>query len=1007
MLHVFSTNTKETTSRQLQDSLIDYCLTKGSWSYNRMAGKLYISILYKDIFNSSVPLSLKETHEKLVSVGLMSDDFKNAFSDEDYVELEKIIDHSKDLTYAHYQIKQIMKKYSLMDRTQNIFYESPQQVYMRVAMRMCQNKGTGKQRLTRIKRHYKMYCDGIVNIPTPYFTNAGTKRSGFLSCFPAGSLVTTINGRKPIETVLEGDLVLTHTDTYKPNLHLITKEYDGKFVYLNTTASYNNELCSTENHRIFGLKLNSVSCLKNTDIYKPEWIRADNYRIGDYIKLNYDRTVLDPNLNVFDVIKNHLPCEGYLLEDSGKITKRTYEGKERSINNITNFNIYSEEFFRLLGYYLAEGHYYDKVKGSENVGFTFNINESEYIRDVKEILESFGAAVSIVENTSDNSTKITTSSKVISSALFLLCGKHSGSKILSKEIYLAPLQYQKQLLSGVIRGDGSTVISGFTLTLHNKELMYQLRDICLRCEYYFCLTSYKKIPIHSKTLPYNIRINVSADSELAQLVNKDLHKMRQTKVCVGSYNILYREDGAYGRVRLIQTENKKCTVYDLSVEKDHSYTVNGVAVHNCNLHTSDDTIGSLSAGDHISYMMTVGSAGQGSKIYTRTIGTPVKGGAIVHSGKINYYRTQVAMINANLQNGRGGAETQYYDCFDPEWKTIQKFKNQMTPLERQVRGLDYSMCFNSFFLNKAARNEDIAVFDYGRFPDLYKAMAEPTSDNFERIYNNCLALGLFETFVNAREILLGALIEALSTGRHYLCNLTEMNRHTPFKEPIVQSNLCGEIKLSTKAYNEIIELYWPRYLEDKETPPAVKEWIQEQVDKTEGETATCALSAISIGKVKNQEVHKEAAWVALDMIHTAITETDYMLPHIKYTSTKRMSAGVGMMDLAHALAKRKLSYDSQEGRNFIHQVSESQYWWLLEASLELSKEFGVAEWMHKTKWTDNNSWLPLDTYNRNVDSLITCGLQHNWDDIRQRIIENGGHAFSVLSSDMPKLLLGI
>ena len=183
--------------------------------------------------------------------------------------------------------------------------------------------------------------------------------------------------------------------------------------------------------------------------------------------------------------------------------------------------------------------------------------------------------------------------------------------------------------------------------------------------------------------------------------------------------------------------------------------------------------------------------------------------------------------------------------------------------------------------------------------------------------------------------------------------------------------------------------------------------MKEQVDKTEGETATCALSAISIGKVKNQEVHKEAAWVALDMIHTAITETDYMLPHIKYTSTKRMSAGVGMMDLAHALAKRKLSYDSQEGRNFIHQVSESQYWWLLEASLELSKEFGVAEWMHKTKWTDNNSWLPLDTYNRNVDSLITCGLQHNWDDIRQRIIENGGHAFSVLSSDMPKPLLGI
>ena len=56
MLHVFSTNTKETTSRQLQDSLIDYCLTKGSWSYNRMAGKLYISILYNNMVQNKEEL---------------------------------------------------------------------------------------------------------------------------------------------------------------------------------------------------------------------------------------------------------------------------------------------------------------------------------------------------------------------------------------------------------------------------------------------------------------------------------------------------------------------------------------------------------------------------------------------------------------------------------------------------------------------------------------------------------------------------------------------------------------------------------------------------------------------------------------------------------------------------------------------------------------------------------------------------------------------------------------
>ena len=137
------------------------------------------------------------------------------------------------------------------------------------------------------------------------------------------------------------------------------------------------------------------------------------------------------------------------------------------------------------------------------------------------------------------------------------------------------------------------------------------------------------------------------------------------------------------------------------------------------------------------------------------------------------------------------------------------------------------------------------------------------------------------------------------------------------------------------------------------------------------------------------------------MIHTGITESDYMLHHIGYTSKKRMSAGVGIVDLAHDLARYKLKYDTQEGRDHIHKVAERHYYWLLEASLELSKEFGNAEWMHKTKWTDENSWLPIDTYNKNVDELITVDLQYDWEDLRSRIIENKGHAFSVLCCHMP------
>lgn len=578
VLHVVSTLPQEVTSEQLQQALIDHCLTKATWSYNRMAGRLYAALLYKKLYNGKIP-TIKDLFSKLVNVGLMDVNFFESFSDEDYLQLEAVIDHKRDLNYAHYQIEQSVKKYALKNRADNIDYETPQFSMIRVAMRMCMNKGVGVERITRIKRHYDQYSNDKVNVPTPYYTNSGTIKNGFQSC-----------------------------------------------------------------------------------------------------------------------------C----------------------------------------------------------------------------------------------------------------------------------------------------------------------------------------------------------------------------------------------------------------------------------LHHTNNTVGSLAASDHISYMMTVSSAGQGSKIYTQSIGSPVRGGSIVHQGKTPYYRAQVAMINANLQNGRGGAETQSYDVYDPEIETIQKFKNPMTPSARQVRGLDYAMCFNKFFAQKAASNEDYALFDYKETEDLYKAMGNPDTSVFEKLYNNYIALGKAVRFVNAREVLYNALSEAVETGRHYLTNLSEMNRHTPFKTPIFLSNLCQEIALSTKAYDSVEQLY---------------------KEEESGEVAMCSLAGINVGRINSDEDYKEATWVALDMIHTGIKESDYVLPQIGFTAKKRMSAGVGIVDLAYAMAKCKLKYSSEEGRNFIHELAETHYWYLLEASLKLSEEFGNAEWIDRTKWADG--WLPTDTYNKHIDEVISIENKRDWESMRKRIIENKGHAFSVLAAHMP------
>ena len=602
VLHVASTCNPTITSVELQDSFINYCLTKRSFAYNRMAGRLYVSKIYKEIYNDKIP-TLKEAFKTLTDVGLMSTKFFNTYTDEEYFELDKIINHKQDFNYAHYQIEQAMEKYSLRDRTNGTYYESPQFGMMRVAMEMCKNR---KDRVARIKRHYTQYSNDVLNVPSPYYMNSGTDKLGLASC------------------------------------------------------------------------------------------------------------------------------------------------------------------------------------------------------------------------------------------------------------------------------------------------------------------------------------------------------------CV---------------------------------------------------HDSTDKVSSLATGNHISYMMTVNSAGQGSKIRTRTINDPVRGGTIPHQGKKPYYRAEVAMINANLQNGRGGAETQSFDVIDPEIEEILVLKNPMTPSARQIRGLDYAMCFTKLFAEKAAKNEDWTLFSYYDAPDLYEATSK-TDGTFEKLYNKYLKEGKGRKTVKARELLRKSLIEGFSVGRIYQTNLHESNYHTPFKSLILLSNLCQEVLLPTSSYDSVEDLYIYGFLKEDGLSNEVKDYLTKKNDAVKGEVAVCSLAGINVGKFKGKvgspewdAEYAEAAFVALDMIYTGITESEYPLPHIEYTAKKRMSAGVGIVDLAHLLAKYKVNYDSQEGRDLIHKVAESHYWHLLNASLELSKEFGNAEWMDKTKWVEG--WLPIDTYNKHVDEVVTVGLQYDWEGLRKRIIENGGHAFSVLAAHMP------
>lgn len=212
-------------------------------------------------------------------------------------------------------------------------------------------------------------------------------------------------------------------------------------------------------------------------------------------------------------------------------------------------------------------------------------------------------------------------------------------------------------------------------------------------------------------------------------------------------------------------------------------------------------------------------------------------------------------------------------------------------------------------------------------------------------------------------------------------DVTVANNENFFANGILVHN-CQEIALPTAPYNSVAELYKSEYSED-----------------SSGEIGLCSLGGIIVSNIETDEQYADVAYYTLKMIDVCIHKSDYVFPSLEHTAKSRLSAGVGILGLAHLMAKEGMKYDSQEGRNFIHTLFETHMWHLINASLRLGKELGNAPWMNKTRWPEG--WLPIDTYEKRVDELVTVPNQRNWEDLRAAIIANGGIRNSVVASNMP------
>lgn len=166
----------------------------------------------------------------------------------------------------------------------------------------------------------------------------------------------------------------------------------------------------------------------------------------------------------------------------------------------------------------------------------------------------------------------------------------------------------------------------------------------------------------------------------------------------------------------------------------------------------------------------------------------------------------------------------------------------------------------------------------------------------------------------------------------------------------------------------------------------------------EGEIGLCSLASIVLGRVSDEEYEDIAYYTAL-IIDNVIEIMEYPFLSLETTAKARRSLGVGMTNLAYDLANRGLNYSGLEGKNHVHYVAERHSYWLHKASVRLARERGICDAMAVSKY--RNGWLPIDSYNRNVDTVTTQSLAFDWESLRTEIKELKGIRHSVLEAYMP------
>lgn len=332
----------------------------------------------------------------------------------------------------------------------------------------------------------------------------------------------------------------------------------------------------------------------------------------------------------------------------------------------------------------------------------------------------------------------------------------------------------------------------------------------------------------------------------------------------------------------------------------------------------------------------------------RATGGNIRGFKGVAGGVIRWMRlvndTAVAVDQLGM---RQGAVAVYLDVWHKDLPEFLQLRTNNGDDRMKAHDIFPAVCYPDLFWKMADENLDQNwyLFCPNEIMRIKGYCLEDCyGEEWERKYLDCVNdQRLTRRVISIKDIIRLVLRSAVETGTPFTFNRDTVNRTNPnhHKGMIYCSNLCTEIAQNMAPIETV-----SKTIETKDGETIV-------VTTTKpGEFVVCNLASLSLGRLplEDEEQMREKVATIVRALDNVISLNFYPVPYAEITNQKYRSIGLGISGYHHALAKRRIKWESEEHLQFMDKVFETINRSTILASSNLAKEKGSYQYFEGSDW---------------------------------------------------------